>query len=88
MTYIHLHTNILEIYIYPDSLFRIMDTGILGKVVAISIGLFVAAIILPTALVTMAGANVSGVDPAVVTILQVLLPVLAVIAVAMYFLRD
>jgi hypothetical protein len=88
MTYIHLHINIIPKYIYAYSLFRIMDTGILGKVVAISIGLFVAAIILPTALVTMAGANVSGVDPAVVTILQVLLPVLAVIAVAMYFLRD
>jgi hypothetical protein len=65
-----------------------MDTGILGKVVAVSIGLFVAAIILPTALTTMAGANVSGVDPSVVIILQVLLPVLAVIAVAMYFLHD
>ncbi len=65
-----------------------METAILGKVVAISIGLFVAAIILPTALVTMAGANLTGVDPAVVTILQVLLPVLAVIAVAMYFLHD
>jgi hypothetical protein len=65
-----------------------MESELLGKVVAISVGLFVAAIILPTALTTLAGANVSGVDPAVVTILQVLLPVLAVIAVAMYFLHD
>jgi hypothetical protein len=65
-----------------------MEGAILGKVVAVSVGLFVAAIILPTALTTMAGANLTDVDPAVVTILQVLLPVLAVIAVAMYFLKN
>lgn len=65
-----------------------MESALLGKVVAVSIGLFVAAIILPTALVSIAGANTSGVDPSVVTILQVLLPVLATIAIAMAFLRE
>jgi hypothetical protein len=65
-----------------------MESALLGKVIAISIGLFVAAIILPTALTTMAGANLTDVDPSVVVILQVLLPVLAVISIALYFLKD
>jgi hypothetical protein len=63
---------------------------LLEKVVAISIGLFVAAIMLPIALVTMANATWSGsngnVDPTVVLI--VLLPVLGVIGIALYFLKS
>jgi len=65
-----------------------MENAILGKVVAISIGLFVAAILLPSALNTIANASMENVDPAVVTIVQVLLPVLGVIAIALYFLRE
>ena len=65
-----------------------MDNDILGKVVAISIGLFVAAILLPPALLTMANATLTGVDAAVVTVLQILLPVLAVVAIAVHFLRQ
>lgn len=62
------------------------DESLLGKVVAISVGLFVASILVPLGLQNMATANVTDVDPAVVTILQVLLPVLAVIGIAMMFL--
>ena len=65
-----------------------MENGLLGKVVAISIGLFVAAIILPIALVTMANATLTDVDATIVTMVQILLPVLAVIGIALYFLKE
>lgn len=58
------------------------------KVVGIGIALFITAIILPLALVTLADANLTGVDDNVVTILTVLLPVLAVIGIALYFMRN
>jgi hypothetical protein len=65
---------------------------LLEKVVAISIGLFVAAIMLPIALVTMANATWTGdngsVDPTVILIVTVLLPVLGVIGIALYFLKS
>jgi len=65
-----------------------MADSLLGKVVAISIGLFLAAIMLPMALVEMANATLTGVEASVVTIVQVLLPVLGTIAVALHFLKD
>jgi hypothetical protein len=62
--------------------------ALLEKVVAVSIGLFVAAIMLPLALVTMANSNMTGVDATIVTVVTVLLPVLAVIAIALYFIKS
>lgn len=62
--------------------------GNTGKIVGIAIGLFVASVIVPSALVSMANATLTGVDASVVTIFQVLLPILAVIAIAMMFLRE
>ena len=62
--------------------------GNTGKIVGISIGLFVASVIVPSALVSMANATLTGVDASVVTNFQVLLPILAVIAIAMMFLKD
>ena len=61
---------------------------LLAKIVSISIGLFVAAILLPLSLVTMANANLTGVDATIATVVTVLLPVLAVIAISMSFLSD
>lgn len=64
-------------------------SALLDKVVAVSIGLFVAAIMLPLALVTMANANMTGVDATIVTVVTILLPVLAVVGIALYFInRD
>jgi hypothetical protein len=69
-----------------------MENSLLHKVVAISIGLFVAAIMLPMALLQLANttwtATNGDVNPAVVTVITVLLPVLAVIGIAIYFLRS
>jgi len=65
---------------------------LVNKIIAVSIGLFVAAIILPVALVTLANATWSGsngsVDPAVIVVVTILLPILGVIGIAMYLLRD
>ncbi len=65
-----------------------MDSELLNKIVAISIGLFVAAIMLPLALIQMANTTWYTVDPAIVTVVTILLPVLGVIAIALYFLRN
>lgn len=61
---------------------------LVNKIVAVSIGLFVAAIMMPVALITMANTTWYGVDPAIVTVMTVLLPVLGAISIALIFLRD
>lgn len=62
--------------------------GLTGKIVGVAIGLFVAAVIMPAALVAIADANLTNVDPAIVTIFQVLLPIIAVIGIIMLFLKG
>jgi len=60
--------------------------SVVGRIVGIAIGIFVVATIIPVALTELAGANLTGVDPAVTTILTILLPILAVVAIALMFL--
>lgn len=84
-TYTSINSNTF-IYFQEYHLFM---SALLDKVVAVSIGLFVAAIMLPLALVTMANANMTGVDATIVTVVTILLPVLAVVGIALYFInRD
>ena len=64
-----------------------METTLMHKVIGISIGLFVAAVMLPMALLTLSNATWGRTNPAVVTIITVLLPVLAVIGIALYFIE-
>jgi hypothetical protein len=59
-----------------------------SKVVGIGIALFVTAILLPLGLNTLANASMTNVNSNVRTILTVLLPVLAVIGIALYFLAH
>lgn len=61
--------------------------SVVGRIVGIAIGIFVVATIIPVALTELAGANLTGVDPAVTTILTVLLPILSVVAIALMFLK-
>lgn len=75
-----------DTFIYIVIYLRSMS-ALLDKVVAVSIGLFVAAIMLPLALVTMANANLTGVDATIVTVVTILLPVLAVVGIALYFIN-
>jgi drug/metabolite transporter (DMT)-like permease len=59
---------------------------ILGKVIAVSVALLVLALIFPIALTTLANASMTKVDPTVVTVVTILVPVLAAIGLALYFL--
>ncbi len=59
---------------------------ILNKIIAVSVGLLVLALIFPIALETLASATMTNVDPTVVTVVQILVPVLAAIGIALYFL--
>jgi choline-glycine betaine transporter len=65
-----------------------MASEMVGKVVGIGIALFVTAILLPLGLNALANASMPNVDTNVITILTVLLPVLAVIGIALYFMRN
>jgi len=66
-----------------------LGQGIAGKIVGIAIGLFVCASIIPSALVMMSNETaLAGVDSTVSTLFLTLLPILAVVAIAMYFLRE
>lgn len=63
-----------------------MGKEITNKAIGIGVSLLVIAIVIPLALRTLAEANVTGVDPTVKTILTVLLPILAIIGLALYFI--
>lgn len=65
-----------------------MNMGILEKIIAVAIGLYVVSAMMPSALVALAGANLTGVDDGVVSILQVVLPLLGTIAIALVFFRE
>lgn len=86
--YIHLQINIIATYICPDSVFRYMAEALVQKIVGVSIGLFVAAIMLPVAIVTLANVSWYSTNTAVKTMVTILLPVLAVIGIALYFLHN
>jgi len=62
--------------------------GELSVVIDICIGLFVAGILLSAALLQIASGNYTDVNPAVVTVVTVLLPVLGVLAIAMVYVRK
>lgn len=60
--------------------------NLMSKVIGIAVALLLVAVLVPVALTTLAGANVTGVDDTVVTVLTILLPIMAVIGIAMYFI--
>ena len=62
--------------------------SLLGRIVGVAVGLFIAAVLMPMALDEIANATLTNVDPAVSTVFQILLPILAVIGIAMYFIKD
>lgn len=66
----------------------IMQISILEKIVAVAVGLYVLAAMMPSALTTLVGANLTGVDAGLVTILQIVVPLLGTIAIALAFFRE
>lgn len=62
--------------------------NLMKVIVSIAVGLLLVAILFPIALTTIADMNTTGVDPVVVTVISVLVPILAAIGVALYFLKP
>ena len=60
--------------------------GILNKVVELSIGLFIAGVMIPIGLQAIATANITGVNATVATVFTLLLPILAIIGLVLYFI--
>lgn len=58
-------------------------TSPMRYVVELAVTIFLAAYILPPAISAIAGANVTGWNAAVVTIFQILLPILVIVTVAL-----
>ncbi len=59
---------------------------VIEEVILVVIAFFVAAILLPPALTQLYTASTTGWNSAVVTVVEVLLPILAVIGTALYFM--
>jgi hypothetical protein len=57
--------------------------SMLEKIILLAIGLFVLAFILPPALTAIATSALTSVNSAVVTLFQVLVPIIAVVAVVL-----
>lgn len=62
------------------------ESPIVTKIMEIAIGLLIVAVMVPIGLTTLAGATLTGVDPTVQTVLLVLLPILAILGIALYFM--
>jgi hypothetical protein len=67
--------------------------GMLHKIISVGVGLLVAGTIVPLALVAIAASKTgsinmvgNGVNSSVITIFTVLLPILAIIGLALYFM--
>lgn len=61
--------------------------GMTGRIIGIAIALFIAGVIIPSALVTIANSTLTGVDPSVQTMFTVLLPIMAVVGIILMFVR-
>jgi predicted membrane channel-forming protein YqfA (hemolysin III family) len=61
---------------------------LLQKVVSISVALVIAGSMVPVGLQAIANSNMTGVEEAVATIFTIVVPILAVVGIALYFYRD
>lgn len=61
---------------------------IMDKVIGLAVGLFATAYLIPPAVLAIADANLTGVDSGVVSIVQVVLPIMAGIALVLLFVRS
>jgi len=65
----------------------ISGEGMTGRIIGIAIGLFIAGVIIPSALVTISNATLTGVDPAVQTMFTILLPIMGVVGIILLFMK-
>jgi hypothetical protein len=67
---------------------RISGGLLIETAILIPVSILVAATLVPTAFSAIYGANTTGWDSAVITVFQVLLPTLTVIAIAYQYVRE
>lgn len=60
--------------------------GEVSKIIGVAVGLLVAAVLVPVAITQIVSTSTTGWNQAVATIFTVLLPILAVVAMALYFM--
>jgi len=60
--------------------------GVMNKIIVVAMGLLIIAVLVPVALDLLANATLTNVDSTVKTVLQVLLPILAIIGLALLFI--
>jgi hypothetical protein len=58
----------------------------INKIVGVAVGLLVAAAIVPISMTTLLAANHTGVNAAVWTVFSILMPILAIIGLALYLM--
>ena len=63
------------------------EMNLMERVIAIGMSLIMIGVLIPVGLQLIANANMTGVDEAVATVFTVLVPILAVVAIIMYFVR-
>lgn len=61
---------------------------ILHRIIGISVGLVVAGLLVPMGINSVANATLYNVDPAVSTLFSTVIPVIACIAIVLYFLTT
>ena len=64
------------------------EKSLIAGAILIPVSVLVAAVLIPAAFSSIYGANTSGWNSAVVTVFQVLLPVLTVIAIAYSYVKE
>lgn len=67
---------------------RVAGGLLIETAILIPVSILVSAVLIPPAFQTVYGANTTGWNAAVITVFQVLLPVLAIIAIAYQFIRE
>ena len=80
--------SIIETSLPPGLRAYLAEKGMLKDIVYLVVAIFLAAILLPPALTQIFTANTSGWSPAVTPVFEVLIPVVALIAVALYFFYE
>lgn len=63
------------------------EMNLMEKVIAVGMSLVMIGVLIPVGLQLIANSNMTGVDESVATVFTVLLPILAIVAIVMYFVR-
>ena len=62
-------------------------SGLLGKVIGISVGLMIASVVLVQSITNVVEANVTGWDASLATMFQILVPMLAIVGLVILIIK-